>query len=271
MNAHVHAAPPPVRQPRARRAGGPCAIVDRMLAKNPADRFATPAEMADALAPYCTGADSAALLKRAASSPPLAPGDESRSRLPSGTNSGRRENKNLPSPSGRGAGGEGRRWKRFAGLLLLLLMAGGFGFALAIILRIHKDGKDTTVELPEGSNTRVSADGQVNVELPKGSNTSQSTKAPPTVAFPNPGAAGNAANPFTTRGQAEETHSAGPLPTVRVTRPVVCDVCDYEEYSGHESKGKISYGLSPGKGRARVSIQEGYGGEERRCARRNCL
>ena len=186
MTAHVHAAAPPVRRFAPAVPEGLAAIVNRMLAKNPANRFTTPAEMADTLAPYCTGADLTALLKRAASSPPLPPGDAgSRSRLPSGTNSGRRESKILPSPSGKGAGGDGRRWKRFAGLLLLLLMAGGFGFALAIILRIHKDGKETTVELPDGSNTRVSANGQVAVELPKGSITGQGTKVPATALVPN--------------------------------------------------------------------------------------
>src|SRR5262245_32505279 len=36
---------------------GLAAIVERMLAKNPADRFATPAEVAAALAPFAAGAD----------------------------------------------------------------------------------------------------------------------------------------------------------------------------------------------------------------------
>jgi serine/threonine protein kinase len=40
---------------------GLVAVVDRMLAKNPAERFATPAEVAQALAPYAAGADLARL------------------------------------------------------------------------------------------------------------------------------------------------------------------------------------------------------------------
>ena len=163
-------APPPVRDNLAPETvpDGLATVVDRMLAKNPADRFATPSELADfhACASLRPVPILAALLKRAATSPPLPPGDESRSRLPSGTNSGRRENKNLPSPSGRRAGGDGRRWKRFAGLLLLLLMAGGLGFALAIILRIHTDGKDTTVEVPDGSSLPRTAMGKSMSELP---------------------------------------------------------------------------------------------------------
>ncbi len=166
MTAHVHAVPPPVRDFAPTVPEGLAKALDRMLAKNPSDRFATPAELADTLGPYCTGANLPALLARAKASPPRPPSDGR-----SGGGSG------LPSPSGRGAGGEGRtaalhpavkssRWRRFATLLALLLFAGGLGFALAIILRIHKDGKDTTVELPDGANARVSAAGQVDIKLP---------------------------------------------------------------------------------------------------------
>ncbi len=51
MNAHVHTSAPPVRGLAPDVPEGVAAIVDRMLAKNPADRFATPAEVVDALAP----------------------------------------------------------------------------------------------------------------------------------------------------------------------------------------------------------------------------
>ena len=43
------------------------AIVHKMLAKDPAQRFATPEELAEALAPFCQGANLAALLERGAS------------------------------------------------------------------------------------------------------------------------------------------------------------------------------------------------------------
>ncbi len=170
MTAHVHAAPPPVRDLAPAVPEGLATVLDRMLAKNPANRFSTPTEVADALLPYCTGANLAELQKRAASSPPLPPGEgrgEGGSDLPSTANRGTHgKQRDLPSPSGRGAGGDGRRWKRFVGHLVLLLFAGGLGFALAIILRIHKNGKDTTVELPDGSKAAVTADGQVEIELP---------------------------------------------------------------------------------------------------------
>jgi RND family efflux transporter MFP subunit len=47
---------------------------------------------------------------------------------------------------------------------------------------------------------------------------------------------------------AGEASAAVPLPTVRVTQPVVCDVCDYEEYTGRiEGRNDVSI-LAPQKG-----------------------
>ena len=156
MTAHVHAAPPPVRNLASTAPEGLAAIVQRTLAKNPADRFATPAEVVESLAPWSARCGLAGTPARAPASPPLSPGEGSLS---------------LPSPSGRGAGGEGplpafRGWKRFVAQLLLLLMVGGLGFALGITIRIKKDGQTTTVEVPDGSSTRISAEGQVDVNLP---------------------------------------------------------------------------------------------------------
>ena len=81
MTAHVHA--PPQRRPRPSFPAVPkglvTVIVDRMLAKSPANRFATPAEVADDCAslPYCaTVRISSALAKSAPPpSPPLPPRD----------------------------------------------------------------------------------------------------------------------------------------------------------------------------------------------------
>ena len=44
-------------------------MLDRMLAKDPADRFATPAEVADAVGPFATGSNLAALVARAQGKP----------------------------------------------------------------------------------------------------------------------------------------------------------------------------------------------------------
>ena len=69
-----NAAPPAERGPaivqrRNDLPAGLPAILDRMLAWHPDDRYATPAEVVAALAPFCDACDLAALLHRAASEP----------------------------------------------------------------------------------------------------------------------------------------------------------------------------------------------------------
>src|SRR5690606_16388233 len=53
---------PPRLQDLAETPEGLASIVDRMLAKDPADRFATPAEIAAALEPWAKGSDLAGLV-----------------------------------------------------------------------------------------------------------------------------------------------------------------------------------------------------------------
>ena len=157
MNAHVHQPAPPVRQFAPDVPEGLARVLDRMLAKYPDDRFATPAAVVEVLAPWCVGADLRTLLRRAieAKSSPLPPGK------------GRVEDRSAVRPAARPpllltSWG----WKWFLGQLLLLMMAGGFGFALGITIRIKRDGQTTAVEVPGGSTARIGADGQVDVELP---------------------------------------------------------------------------------------------------------
>ena len=167
MNAHVHQPAPPVRKIVPEVPEGLTAVLDRMLAKDPSARFATPAEVAEAISPFCAGADLPALLKQAESSQ----GQQ-------GQQGQQGEGEILPSPSGRGAGGEGgavapqpsvkaSRWKSFAGHLLLLLLVGGLCFALGIVIRIKKDGETTTIEVPPKSKTRMGPDGSLDVTLPE--------------------------------------------------------------------------------------------------------
>ena len=76
---------PPIRQFAPDVPEELAAIIDRMLAKNPGDRFATPAEVAAGLEPFSTDANLAKLLAaaeavpapsdRAAISSPLPPGE----------------------------------------------------------------------------------------------------------------------------------------------------------------------------------------------------
>jgi RND family efflux transporter MFP subunit len=234
MNAHIHTSPPPIRDLASAVPQGLATVVNRMLAKNPAERFSTPAEVAQALRPYCASADLVTLLRRSQSIPPLPPpeGRGEGSGMPSKGPSP--APKPVPRPASRG-------WKRFVGHLVLLLMAGVLGFGLAVILRIHKDGKDTTVELPDGSNARISANGQVDVELPKTTNQGQTVAATPISKT-------RKANSNKAETGIGEVNAAAPLPTVRVTQPVVCDVCDYEEYTGRIDRKQVVWIRVPEKG-----------------------
>src|SRR5262249_36763576 len=64
MQAHVKV-PPPIKQHCPNIPTGLSAALSRILAKNPADRFATPAEVAAALQTFTAGCDLAGLLKMA--------------------------------------------------------------------------------------------------------------------------------------------------------------------------------------------------------------
>jgi serine/threonine protein kinase len=61
MLAHRREPIPPVTQLRPDVPGELAAVLNRMCAKQPSDRFATPAEVAAALAPFCAGSDLAGL------------------------------------------------------------------------------------------------------------------------------------------------------------------------------------------------------------------
>lgn len=62
--------PPPIQSRRADIPDGLAAIVHRLLEKKADDRYATPDEVAAALAPYCAGANLAGLLTKAGLQPP---------------------------------------------------------------------------------------------------------------------------------------------------------------------------------------------------------
>ena len=151
MLAHRHEPVPSIRDSRPDIPTGLAAVLDRMLAKSPDDRYSTPAEAAEALAPWCEGADLPALLERAMEAKTASP-------LPLGE--GQDEGRRSPQPL---AASHGRRF--IATMLFLLLLIGGLGFVAGIMIRIKKDGRETAVEVPDGSTTRIDSDGNVNVNL----------------------------------------------------------------------------------------------------------
>jgi RND family efflux transporter MFP subunit len=173
LNAHVHQPVPPVQQLAPDVPEELSTILDRLLAKDPRDRFATPADVVAALEPSCRGANLADLMVRALEGQGEGgvQGEGSiRSNLRPGAGQGEGRIRS-PLLPGEGEGvsavkSMSRFWKRLAGQLTLLMMVGGIALALGIMIRIHKDGKETAVEVPEGSKARVTADGQLEVTLP---------------------------------------------------------------------------------------------------------
>ena len=65
LMAHVRSQPQPVETIRSDVSPGVREVLARMMSKSPADRYATPAELAAALEPLCGGADVPAMLKQA--------------------------------------------------------------------------------------------------------------------------------------------------------------------------------------------------------------
>ena len=65
MMAHVQQTPPPISLLRTDLPPGLAAVIERMMAKKPEDRFATPGEVAAALEPFAAGCDLGRLLNEA--------------------------------------------------------------------------------------------------------------------------------------------------------------------------------------------------------------
>ncbi|HKB01969.1 MAG TPA: tetratricopeptide repeat protein [Gemmataceae bacterium] len=74
MRAHQETPPPSITAARPDVPAGLAAALNRMLAKDPADRFQTPAEVAEALRPFAVGADLGRLLD-STTTRPLPPAD----------------------------------------------------------------------------------------------------------------------------------------------------------------------------------------------------
>ncbi len=131
MSAHVHEPVPPIGQFRDDVPPSLAALLDRMLAKDPDGRPATPAEVADALEPICDGCDLSGLADRAQQSQPA---DKSPSQLPAS------RPQPLTAP---------RRRRLTAIAIGLMLLGVGAGFALGIVITIEKNGQTTTVTITD--------------------------------------------------------------------------------------------------------------------------
>ncbi len=159
LNAHVHQPAPFIRGLVPDVPERLAAILDRLLAKDPNDRFVAPAEVAEAITPLCEGTNLQALIERAMATP-------IEHTLHDSSLSGAQARSAQPEPQPAPLLLTSWGWKWFIGQLLLLLMVGGLGFALGVMITIRREGKETKIEVPEGSHTRVTPEGQVDVTLP---------------------------------------------------------------------------------------------------------
>jgi len=242
MMAHAQKSPPPVRQDRSDVPEGLQKAIDRLLAKDPADRYATPGAMADALGPFTAGCNLLALIAKAMASPTSGleaegarPADaESVSLATVSTDSGSeaevvsasigeavrsREPKTsqVPAPIAK----ESRR-SRFSGRHLVVaaiavLLLIGAGILLSqIIIRIKGKGiVETEIAVPGEKEIEVERDGKVVAVVPaqpKGKAKASSVTGKPIVQPKRPSVA--------IRPEPVELEAGEPLsPNALVSRP----------------------------------------------------
>ena len=158
MTAHVQEPVPPIRQLDPAIPEQLAAALDRMLAKEPNGRFATPAEVAEALVPFCIDCDLPRLLVRAEEAEAAAAEPPSPA-LPRQTAPSAAESPLTPLPFW-------RRGRLLAAAIGLMLLSLGSGIALGIIITIHRHGQTTSVELPDGSTAELDSAGNLSVTPP---------------------------------------------------------------------------------------------------------
>ncbi len=159
MTAHVQEPVPPIGESGADVPDELAAVLDRMLAKEPDERFATPGEVAEALRPFCIECDLAGLLVRAEQAEAADAGAPPCPALPRDGSSAAPASQPTPLPFW-------RRGKLLAAALGLMLLSVGAGIALGIIITIYRDGKATRIAVEDGSSVNIDRDGNVGVTPP---------------------------------------------------------------------------------------------------------
>jgi serine/threonine protein kinase/anti-sigma factor RsiW len=178
LAAHAREPVRPIRKVRPDVPVELAAVLDRLLAKDPAGRFATPAEVVAAIAPLAGGSNLRELLARARNvparpaKPAAAPGAhaETLSNVDSQAQSVTRRRLNL-------AGWVPPRFRTPGWLAVGAGGAAALGL-LTVVLLLRKDGKTTRIEAPDGSKVTISAKGDVDVTLPRGEAVGRSEGTP---------------------------------------------------------------------------------------------
>jgi serine/threonine protein kinase len=161
MMAHVQAPFPPIQSKRE-VTDELTIVVERMVAKEPDQRFATPGELVTALEPFCKGNDLAVLVSDAS---PEKPAEEKNDRVvagtvddvstaPTGTESSQ-EVDPTPQPAL-----SSRRWKPWTAAWAIVPL---FVIALGVVIWIN----NTSSEAPNGSDVPVTKSDDVHVEMPR--------------------------------------------------------------------------------------------------------
>ncbi|HLA84150.1 MAG TPA: protein kinase [Thermoguttaceae bacterium] len=122
-------------------------VVMRMLAKRPEERFAVPAEVAAALAPFCKGCDLPGLLEKA-------------EKMPARRESASEDSRALLQPASAG----GRR-RTIAAMVAVAMLFGSLGLAAGILITIKKQGQSYELDVPAGSRTVVDDEGNATVQV----------------------------------------------------------------------------------------------------------
>jgi len=158
LNAHVSQPVPPVRRLVPDVPEKLVAILDRLLAKDPGDRFATPADVAAALEPFCRGANLPDLVERAMAveESPLSR-HESHSASPLSLRERVRVRAFSPFP----------RHPIVRRVLIGLAFLGAMGaaFAAGIVITIKKDGWVARLTVPNDANVDIAKNGDATVTL----------------------------------------------------------------------------------------------------------
>ena len=160
MLAHLHEEPTPIGEVRPGVPTELAAVLGRMMAKRPDDRFATADDVRRALLPFCPGADLPGLLARA-SAPPAAQLAEPAAQpepLP---------HTHTPAvvPSAKPA----EKQRKLRPTAALVATAALFAVVvLGIVIKIRtQDGQETTVNVAPGSTVTIKEDDKPEVVIPE--------------------------------------------------------------------------------------------------------
>ena len=172
--AHVQATPPPITLLRSDVSNELAAIIQRMMAKAPAQRYAAPADVAAALAPFAAGADLPRLMSEAQEI--LAPGTAAAapSSVTAHTSGSAHadtatSHSSVPAPGASAAPvprtqpAPARRWPPRSIAIALTALAASFLLIApgVIVLRIRdKDGREMVITLPDDSHVVVEKEGK---------------------------------------------------------------------------------------------------------------